>query len=186
MGKICFPLWPTASKIQDGTKHHPGKRDQAHRLADAPDFIVCPDRVERSIIWANPAAVGIPVAACAIDADAVAATPASAATVASAAADNHATAAEAATAESAATEAATATETTAAAAAATTTTAAAAGVSRRARCGQHQRRSADDAEAVDADQGKCCQPACEKVARSILSHFDLPVGEAVRPYRLFC
>jgi hypothetical protein len=136
--------------------------------------LVCPDREQRSIIRANPAAVRIPVAAGAVDANA--ATPASAATVASAAADNHATAPEAAAAETTTTaETAAASETTAAAAATATSAAAAAatGISRGTRSGQHQCRSADDAEAIHADQGKRCQPACEKIAGRILSHFDL-------------
>jgi hypothetical protein len=53
-------------------------------LTGAPDVLADPYRARRSIIRANPAAVGIPVATGAIDTDAVAdpATPASAATAA--------------------------------------------------------------------------------------------------------
>jgi len=167
----------------------PSKRNQARRVTGAPDLIsvrIGPgDLTGGSSIRANPAAVGIPEAACAIDADAVADT---AAPASAAAATNDNAAATTKASATATAETTTATETTAAAAAtATTATATAtAGVSRRARCGQHQRRSADDAEAVNADQGKRCQPACEKIARGILSHLYLPVGEAVRLYGFFC
>jgi hypothetical protein len=133
-----------------------------------------------SSIRANPAAVGIPEAACAIDADA--ATPASAA----AATNDHAAAATKASATATAETTTTAETTAAAAATATAATTTTTGVSRRARCGQQQCRSADDAEAVNADQGKRCQPACKKIARGILSHLVLPVGEAVRLYGFFC
>jgi hypothetical protein len=137
--------------------------------------------VSRSIVGvrANPPAVTrAPVATARCNNDAaVAETAAITSAIASAAADDHAAAttkaSATATAEtSATTEAAAATATTAAAT--TTATATAAGISRGARCGQQQRRSADDAEAVNANQGKRCQPACEKGARRILSHLDLP------------